>query len=223
MFSLNCVWINGLVNNREAGDLRRYRAHYDVTVMRNQDDSALLQIMFTRTFAVLELSHENSCLATKRTLDKYSKRGHNKFRNTQGPYRRSHRPLVSMTSAPLWVLSARLPKGPPGISSPTTVGWSNADYQAIISLSGVSLSQMVLWRSHGGWPRRRSISCEWRCRYKPEGNIHLSKGQRFWGVHSWYLVVTFLETNHEKHLGASEVGVLKFRSLISPLREIMIY
>ena len=33
MFSFICVWINGLVNNREAGDLRRYRAHYDVTVM----------------------------------------------------------------------------------------------------------------------------------------------------------------------------------------------
>ena len=32
MFSLICVWINGWVNNREAGDLRRYRAHYDVTV-----------------------------------------------------------------------------------------------------------------------------------------------------------------------------------------------
>ena len=29
MFSLICVW----VNNGEAGDLRRYRAHYDVTVM----------------------------------------------------------------------------------------------------------------------------------------------------------------------------------------------
>ena len=27
--SLICVWINGWVNNREAGDLRRYRAHYD--------------------------------------------------------------------------------------------------------------------------------------------------------------------------------------------------
>ena len=26
-------WINSLVNNREAGDLRRYRAHYDVIVM----------------------------------------------------------------------------------------------------------------------------------------------------------------------------------------------
>ena len=27
------LWINGCVNNREAGDLRRHRAHYDVTVM----------------------------------------------------------------------------------------------------------------------------------------------------------------------------------------------
>ena len=33
MFSLICVWINGQVNNREACDLRRYPAHYDVTVM----------------------------------------------------------------------------------------------------------------------------------------------------------------------------------------------
>ena len=33
MFSLICVWINGWVNNHETGDLRRYRAHYDVTVM----------------------------------------------------------------------------------------------------------------------------------------------------------------------------------------------
>ena len=33
MFSLICAWINGYVNIREAGDLRRHRAHYDVTVM----------------------------------------------------------------------------------------------------------------------------------------------------------------------------------------------
>ena len=33
MFYLICVWINGWVNNGEAGDLRRYRAHYDVIVM----------------------------------------------------------------------------------------------------------------------------------------------------------------------------------------------
>ena len=33
MFSLICAWINNWVNNREAGDLRRHRAHYGVTVM----------------------------------------------------------------------------------------------------------------------------------------------------------------------------------------------
>ena len=33
MFSLIFPWINGWVNNREAGDLRRNCAHYDVTVM----------------------------------------------------------------------------------------------------------------------------------------------------------------------------------------------
>ena len=33
MFSLICAWINGWVNNREAGDLRRHRAHYEVTLM----------------------------------------------------------------------------------------------------------------------------------------------------------------------------------------------
>ena len=33
MFSLISAWINGRVNNREAGDLRHHRGHYDVTVM----------------------------------------------------------------------------------------------------------------------------------------------------------------------------------------------
>ena len=33
MFTLICAQINGWVNNREAGDVRRYRAHYDVIVM----------------------------------------------------------------------------------------------------------------------------------------------------------------------------------------------
>ena len=36
MFSLICARINGWVNNGEAGDLRRYHAHYDVTVMSYQ-------------------------------------------------------------------------------------------------------------------------------------------------------------------------------------------
>ena len=33
MFSLICAWMNDWVNNRDAGDLRRHRAHYDVTVI----------------------------------------------------------------------------------------------------------------------------------------------------------------------------------------------
>ena len=40
MFCLICTRINGWVNNGEAGDLRRHRAHYDVTVM----NAALLSI-----------------------------------------------------------------------------------------------------------------------------------------------------------------------------------
>ena len=33
MVSLICAWINALVNNGEAGDLRRHLAHYDVILM----------------------------------------------------------------------------------------------------------------------------------------------------------------------------------------------
>ena len=33
MFALICTRINGWVNNRDAGDLRRHRTHYDVIVM----------------------------------------------------------------------------------------------------------------------------------------------------------------------------------------------
>ena len=48
MFSLICVWINGWVNNLEAGDLRRYHAHYDVNVMWN--DSHASRIAVTLVF-----------------------------------------------------------------------------------------------------------------------------------------------------------------------------
>ena len=32
-FSLICAWLDGWVNNREAGDSRRLHSHYDVTIM----------------------------------------------------------------------------------------------------------------------------------------------------------------------------------------------
>ena len=52
MFSLICVWINGWVNNREVGDLRRYHAHYDVTVMyprRSEQNGRHLPTIFSKT------------------------------------------------------------------------------------------------------------------------------------------------------------------------------
>ena len=33
MFSLICAWTSGWLNNRDAGDLKRHQAHYDVSAM----------------------------------------------------------------------------------------------------------------------------------------------------------------------------------------------
>ena len=46
MFSLICSWLNSWINNGEASDLRRHRAHYDVIVMHNGDNkSGWLSVM----------------------------------------------------------------------------------------------------------------------------------------------------------------------------------
>ena len=45
MFSLMCAWINAWVNNREAGYLKRHRAHYDVIVMRTSNRSSALSLI----------------------------------------------------------------------------------------------------------------------------------------------------------------------------------
>ena len=47
MFALICAWINRWVNNREAGDLRRHRDHYDVIVIVSEID--LKYTLFIRT------------------------------------------------------------------------------------------------------------------------------------------------------------------------------
>ena len=39
VFSFICAWINSWENNREAGDLRRHRAHYDFIVMLAWQDN----------------------------------------------------------------------------------------------------------------------------------------------------------------------------------------
>ena len=40
MFSLICAWTNGRANNLYAGDLRRHRAHYHITVMNKENPIA---------------------------------------------------------------------------------------------------------------------------------------------------------------------------------------
>ena len=40
MFPLIFDWINSWVNNREAGDLRRHRTHYDVIVMMRRSSAS---------------------------------------------------------------------------------------------------------------------------------------------------------------------------------------
>ena len=57
MFSLICVWINDWVNNREAGDLRRYRGHYDVIVMIQRPVAELLALTFVGCYLVRSYSY----------------------------------------------------------------------------------------------------------------------------------------------------------------------
>ena len=56
MFSLICIRINGWVNNGEAGDLRRHRAHYDVTVMSRVNYSQLGHQTVTRAPLNIKMS-----------------------------------------------------------------------------------------------------------------------------------------------------------------------
>ena len=60
MFSLICVWISDWVNNREAGDLRRYLAHYDVIVMINQLFKIGLFINHPRTSTISYAGNEKN-------------------------------------------------------------------------------------------------------------------------------------------------------------------
>ena len=50
MFSLIYAGIIGWANNREAGDLRRHRTHYDVIVMQHIEDETTLSPFYRRCF-----------------------------------------------------------------------------------------------------------------------------------------------------------------------------
>ena len=48
MFYLICAWTSCWVHNRDAGDLRRHRAHYDITVMRVWHDTHIIITTLTQ-------------------------------------------------------------------------------------------------------------------------------------------------------------------------------
>ena len=58
MFSLIYARINGWVNNREAGDLRRRRAHYNVIVMKHDIYTYYKLICIT---TIIVRSHLTEC------------------------------------------------------------------------------------------------------------------------------------------------------------------
>ena len=56
MFTLICAWINGWLDNREAGDLTRHRAHYDVIIMISTTNNSCRE--YTRNISILNLNVE---------------------------------------------------------------------------------------------------------------------------------------------------------------------
>ena len=59
MLSLICVWIKGWVNNREAGDLRRYRTQNVVIVMFCCDGSTMIYLIVSQWNRDLSLLWSN--------------------------------------------------------------------------------------------------------------------------------------------------------------------
>ena len=51
-FSLICAWINGWANTREAGDLRRHRAHYDFSVMKKKSGKYKVASTLSQTHCI---------------------------------------------------------------------------------------------------------------------------------------------------------------------------
>ena len=81
MFSLICAWINGWVNSREAGDLRRYRAHYDVTVISDLMNKKYRLMFGSKTYTKLSLRYLihsyriNVCICHSRKISLSSQMG----------------------------------------------------------------------------------------------------------------------------------------------------
>ena len=75
MFSVTCAWTNGWANNRDAGDMRRHRTHYEVNEMMKSNalyrrqQNTCVKITDVSNHRPLDcLSHSGLRLRTKKTL-----------------------------------------------------------------------------------------------------------------------------------------------------------
>ena len=70
MSSLICAWIHGRVNNREAGDLIRHRAHYDVTAMESNIPVSTFQELIAnwKSINLFKLEQTSYNMITNRML-----------------------------------------------------------------------------------------------------------------------------------------------------------
>ena len=67
MLLWSALWINGWVNNREAGDLRHHSAHYDVIVMNNNQVTQRWRILVNKSY---ESAKKYNITKTKTTHNK---------------------------------------------------------------------------------------------------------------------------------------------------------
>ena len=76
MFSLICSWIDGWVNNGEAGDLRRHRANYDGIVMISNRSQCCMKIvdLFENLLRIILLKYKVSISIRSRSLFQYPTR-----------------------------------------------------------------------------------------------------------------------------------------------------
>ena len=94
MLSLICAWTNGLVSNRDAGDLRRHHAHYHVTNERGMGVHLRgLQLLWRSTAACVWLTRPWFNIKMPSTC----------IWNSIVEIRQSYDPLISTVELPLSV------------------------------------------------------------------------------------------------------------------------
>ena len=91
MFSMICSLINGWVNNREAGDLRRHLAHYDVIVMCTVTIYMYLQWWYSR---LLELASLVTVLLHNAVWPPWKKHMGKIVRNNTITKQTTHKPCI---------------------------------------------------------------------------------------------------------------------------------